>query len=84
MNERSHEPNEADVVAALDPNGAPIKYGEIAAGVATATGMPGEEAYRKVDRILQRMKRDGRAVLVKGRGGGWRLSDVALAEARRP
>lgn len=60
------------VLAAMDPNGATMKYGAIVAQLESNTGHSGHELYRWTDRILQAMKRDGRVELVKGYRGGWR------------
>lgn len=64
---------DAQVLAAMDPNGAPLKYGEIVAQLETALRHNGSELYRIADRVLQRMKRLGQVELVKGVGGGWRI-----------
>jgi hypothetical protein len=55
------------------PTGSPMKRGAIVAQLATTTGL-GDALYRKVDSFLQRMRREGRIELVKGRGAGWRVT----------
>ncbi len=74
-------PTDDQVLAAMDPNGAVMKYGEIVeqckdelSGTANR-----DQLYRAVDRVLQRMKRAGRVDLVKGRGAGWKISRHELA-----
>lgn len=61
------------VLAAMDPNGATMKYGEIVAQLETMLRYDGTLLYRLADRVLQRMKRLGRVELVRGAGGGWRI-----------
>lgn len=58
---------------ALDPNGAPIRLAEIVDVAKTHDAELGAlwDFYLLVSDELQRMKRAGCAVLVKGRGGGW-------------
>jgi len=69
------------VLVAMCPTGATMKYGAIVAQVADQSGLPhhGHEFYRAVDKMLQRMKKIGRVELVKGAGGGWKLSDSERA-----
>jgi hypothetical protein len=76
------------VLDALDPNGATTKYGEVVAQVGTQLGL-GQEydyaLYHEVSTVLQRLRRVGRVELVKGAGGGWRISDAErLARGATP
>lgn len=61
------------VLAAMDPNGATTKYGEIVAQLEIQLGYNGTLLYRTTDRVLQRMRRLGKVELVKGPGAGWRI-----------
>jgi DNA-binding IscR family transcriptional regulator len=60
------------VLAALDPNGAVMKYGEIVGQIASDLGVPPNTIYGEIGQILQRMKHAGSVELVKGKGSGWR------------
>lgn len=61
------------VLAAMDPNGATTKFGEIVTELESQLPYGGYVLYRAADRTLQRMKRGGKVELVKGAGAGWRL-----------
>jgi DNA-binding IscR family transcriptional regulator len=63
------------VISAMCPAGGTMKYGAIVEQLAQSTGLRGYDVYRKVDGMLQRMKREGRVELVKGKGGGWRKKE---------
>lgn len=62
------------VLAVLDPSGATMKYGQIVAQLEAVLPYDGRQLYRAADRVLQRMKRLGKVKLVKGTGGGWRIT----------
>lgn len=66
---------EEQVLAAMDPGGATMKYFEIVTQLEIDTGQSRGQLHRDVDRVLQRMKRAGRVEWVKGAGGGWRKTD---------
>lgn len=61
------------VLAAMDPNGAVIKYGEIVAPLEIMLGLNGNQLYRAADPVLRRMKRSGKIERIKGAGAGWRI-----------
>lgn len=66
--------SEAQVLAAMDPNGAVMKYGEIVGHIAGDVGVAPHVIYGEIGQILQRMRRAGSVALVRGRGrgAGWR------------
>lgn len=69
---------EREICNALDPNGAVMKYGEIAGYVAGALGVNSNAIYGAAGQVLQKMKRAGRVELIKGRGAGWRWTTAAI------
>lgn len=79
---KPEELTDDQVIAAMDPNGATMKYGEIVAVLAHYLKLPSHLLYRYADRRLQSMKASGRVELVKGKGGGWRICDAINERAK--
>lgn len=71
------------VLEAMDPNGATMKYGEIVGEIAVRLDLSGVDVYRTCDRRLQSMRRAGLVELIKGPGGGWRLSTGTVRTRKR-
>jgi lambda repressor-like predicted transcriptional regulator len=64
---------EADILAAMDPNGATIKLCEIVAELSNRTGYSEYALYSNVQNKLRRMRKAGSVELTKGAGSGWRI-----------
>lgn len=69
---------DAQVLSAMCPAGGTMKYGAIVEQIKRETGLDGGLLYRRVDAMLQRMRREGRVELTRGRGAGWRLTPAEL------
>lgn len=73
------------VLAAMDPNGAVMKYGEIIAQLEITLGLHEKQLYRAADPVMRRMKRCGKIELIKGTGAGWRvIRQAAPADIKKP
>lgn len=61
------------ILAAMDPNGATMKLGEIVAQLTAQTGYTEYQLASNVQNKLRRMRKAGRVELTKGVGAGWRV-----------
>ena len=64
---------DADVIAAMDPNGATMKLGGIIVNLMESTGYSEYALIGNVQGKLRRMRGAGLVELVKGSGAGWRI-----------
>lgn len=74
--EAAHAITDADVIAAMDPNGATMKLRAIVAHLKDKTGYSEYALGSNVQNVLTRMRRAGRVELVKGPGSGWRICGI--------
>ena len=64
---------DADILTAMDPNGATLKLGAIVAELKARTGYSEYALFGNVQNKLRRMRKAGRVELTKGPGSGWRI-----------
>lgn len=82
--------SDEQVLSALDPNGAAMRYQEIVAGIEISLGLSPRALYTEISPVLQRMRCSRLVDLVKG--SGWRLvspatrpqCDGSVASVRKP
>ena len=72
------------VLAAMDPNGATMRRGDLVAQIASDHYFSIYTVDSVLGAILQRMKRENAIDFVKGPGGGWRLSDETMRLRSKP